>query len=296
RQREVAFEDSEPTVLIIGGGQSGLDVAARLKSLGDSHLVVEKNARIGDSWRNRYEALCLHDPVWYDHMPYLPFPPNWPAYSPFVKLAGWLERYAEFMELNVWTSSTVTSARYDTKASEWKVTVSKGDGTERVFNHVKHVIFATGLAGGEPNMPSYPGMHKRAADHAGKKVVVIASDYYLNGVVELDVTMYQRSSSYIMSTKNGWGVLFAGLYSEDGPPTNIADRLNASFPNVFMSSGMAQRAVKIIAELDNYLVLIRVLQATFLMVFTKSVFRTNLGINGDGLCRVGVEVNREDII
>uniref|UniRef100_A0A0W0FNY1 Flavin-containing monooxygenase n=1 Tax=Moniliophthora roreri TaxID=221103 RepID=A0A0W0FNY1_MONRR len=290
RQREVAFEDNEPTALIIGGGQSGLDVAARLKSLGVSHLVIEKNTRIGDSWRNRYEALCLHDPVWYDHMPYLPFPPNWPTYSPSVKLAGWLESYAEFMELNVWTSSTVTSARHDTKASEWKVIVSKGDGTERVFNHIKHVIFATGLAGGEPNMPSYPGMdvfkgqilhssqHKRASDHAGKKVVVIgactsahdiASDYYLSGV---DVTMYQRGSSYIMSTKNGWGVLFAGLYSQDAPPTDIADRLNASFPNHFMSSGMAQRAVKIIAELDK----------PILDGLHKVGFRTNLGINGTG--------------
>ena len=68
RQREVEFigEDGstkEPTVLIVGGGQSGLDLAARLKSLNVSVLVVERNKRIGDNWRGRYEALCLHDPV-----------------------------------------------------------------------------------------------------------------------------------------------------------------------------------------------------------------------------------------
>lgn len=63
RQKEVEFEGTNPTVLIIGAGQSGLIVAARLKVLDVSVLVVEKNPRIGDNWRNRYEALCLHDPV-----------------------------------------------------------------------------------------------------------------------------------------------------------------------------------------------------------------------------------------
>ena len=63
RQRELLFEDTEPTVLIVGAGHLGLQVAARLKMLGVSSLVVEKNARVGDSWRNRYETLCLHDAV-----------------------------------------------------------------------------------------------------------------------------------------------------------------------------------------------------------------------------------------
>jgi hypothetical protein len=44
---------------------------------------------------------------------------------------------------------------------------------------------------------------------------------------------------------------YAGVYSEGGPPSDIADRLNASFPN-FMSIGISQRTTKIIAELDKY--------------------------------------------
>ena len=63
RAKEIAFEGTDPKVLIIGGGHSGLDVAARLKYQDVPTLVVEKNARIGDNWRNRYQALCLHDPV-----------------------------------------------------------------------------------------------------------------------------------------------------------------------------------------------------------------------------------------
>jgi hypothetical protein len=63
RKKEVEFEGTDPAVLIIGGGHSGLDVAAHLKALGVSNLVIEKNPRIGDNWRTRYEALCLHDTV-----------------------------------------------------------------------------------------------------------------------------------------------------------------------------------------------------------------------------------------
>ncbi len=63
RKRETAFEGSDPTVLIVGAGQAGLGIAARLKCLGISSLMIEKNARVGDNWRNRYDALCLHDPV-----------------------------------------------------------------------------------------------------------------------------------------------------------------------------------------------------------------------------------------
>jgi hypothetical protein len=106
RQQALEFVNENPVVLIIGAGHSGLDLAARLKCLGVRTLVVEKNPRIGDNWRNRYDALCLHDPVWYDHMPYLPFvlavaalllnqsidtalfsfPSSWPIYTPAKKV------------------------------------------------------------------------------------------------------------------------------------------------------------------------------------------------------------------
>ena len=63
RQREMEFVDEEPHVLVVGGGHGGIHIAARLKHLGVPTLVVERNAAIGDNWRNRYDMLCLHDPV-----------------------------------------------------------------------------------------------------------------------------------------------------------------------------------------------------------------------------------------
>ncbi|KAG9224371.1 hypothetical protein PLEOSDRAFT_1065723 [Pleurotus ostreatus PC15] len=287
RRREVAFEDGEPTVLIVGGGQSGLEVAARLKCLGVSALVVERNPRIGDNWRQRYEALCLHDPVWYDHMPYLPFPSTWPVYAPSKKLANWLEGYAEIMELNVWTSASVEKVVQDKSPGKWMVTVRRANG-DRTFK-ANHVIFATGIGGGKGNLPVYPGMdvfqgqtlhstqHNTATDHTGKKVVVIGSgssahdicaNYYEKGV---DVTMFQRSSTYIMSIANGWKYLMDALYSEDAPPVDVADRLNASFPNSLVVD-ISRRQVQQIAAADKEL----------LDGLKRVGFRTNLGYKNAG--------------
>ena len=110
---KVAFESSQPDVVVIGAGQGGLAVAANLGLLGVDTLVLEKNERVGDSWRKRYRSLVLHDPVWADHLPYLPFPASWPIYAAKDKIADWLEFYASAMELNVWTSTEILSSAYD---------------------------------------------------------------------------------------------------------------------------------------------------------------------------------------
>ncbi|OAX37347.1 FAD/NAD(P)-binding domain-containing protein, partial [Rhizopogon vinicolor AM-OR11-026] len=287
RAREIEFIDNEPSIVVIGGGQGGLDVAARLKMLGLNSLVVEKNERIGDNWRKRYAALCLHDPVWYDHMPYIPFPTSWPVYTPALKLADWLESYARSMELNVWTNATVVSVIPGTKGKKWSVLVQRADGRERTFE-VNHVVFALGLGSGVGKIPDIPGQdefkgqilhstkHNLATDHAGKKVVVvgactsahdICADYVENGV---DVTMVQRSPSYIMSTKEGMPRLMS-IFWEGGPPTDIADRVNASYPNKLLKL-VHQRVTRDIAEADKEL----------LEGLRKRGFKTTLGDDDSG--------------
>lgn len=269
RQKEIEFEGIEPYVLIVGGGQSGLDLAARLKFLNVPTLIVEKTPRVGDQWRNRYQALCLHDPVWYDHMPYLPFPPNWPVWTPAQKLADWLESYSKIMELNVWTSSTVTSAEKNASGT-WIVNVTRilPDGTEsRRTLQPTHLVFATGLGSGTWTVPKFPKQedfqgevihafeYTTAKKYAGKKAVVVgagtsghdvAHDLANHGV---DVTLYQRSPVYIMSAKNGCAA-FLGLYAEDGPPTDIADRLATSFP-LHLAFLLHQRIVRQVAAADK---------------------------------------------
>ncbi|CAL8581331.1 hypothetical protein XPA_007030 [Xanthoria parietina] len=262
QERRIATEnyegELEPTVLILGAGQGGLTAAARLHQLKVPTLIIDKNPRVGDNWRNRYHQLVLHDPVWYDHLPYVPFPSHWPIFTPKDKLAEWFESYARLLELNVWNSTTLTDAKWDDEKREWTVTLirkkASGEDETRVL-HPRHVIQATGHSG-EMKMPSIKGMDSfkgdrlchssqfRGADkipegRTKRAIVVgccnsghdIAQDFYEHGY---DVTIVQRSSTYVMSSKDGLGVLLGGLYEEGGPETEDADLMFMSIPNAML--------------------------------------------------------------
>jgi putative flavoprotein involved in K+ transport len=146
--------DRQPYVLVIGGGQGGIALGARLRRLGVPAIIVEKNDRPGDSWRKRYKSLCLHDPVWYDHLPYLNFPDDWPVFAPKDKIGDWLEMYTRVMELNYWSSTTATSAKYDEVKKEWEVHVTR-DGKDVVLRP-KQLVLATGMSA-KANWPKFPG-------------------------------------------------------------------------------------------------------------------------------------------
>ncbi|MBV7327190.1 NAD(P)/FAD-dependent oxidoreductase [Chloroflexi bacterium TSY] len=244
----------QPYCVIIGGGQGGIGLGARLKRLEVPTIIIEKNDRPGDSWRKRYKSLCLHDPVWYDHMPYLPFPEHWPIFSPKDKIGDWLETYTKIMELNYWSSSECTSASYDEKAQEWVVNVvrrgSNGD-SETVVLRPKQLILATGMSG-RPNVPEFPGagsfkgiqyhssQHGAAEDYASKKCVVIGSNNSAHDICAAlwehgaDVTMVQRSSTHVSRSDTLMELALGDLYSERalaaGVTTHMADMIFASLP------------------------------------------------------------------
>ena len=239
----------QPYVLIIGGGQGGLGLGARLRRLDVPTIIVDAHARPGDQWRSRYKSLCLHDPVWYDHMPYLPFPEHWPIYSPKDKIGDWLEMYAKVMELNCWNSTRCTAARYDEQTAEWIVELDR-DGTA-VTVRPKHLVLATGLSG-VPNVPAIPGAdsfegtqhhsskHPGGEAYAGKRCVVIGSNNSAHDICAdlwehgADVTMIQRSSTLIARVDSLFELTTSTLYSEQaleaGIDTEKADFLFASVP------------------------------------------------------------------
>lgn len=246
--RELGYT-KQPYVLIIGGGQGGIALGARLRQLGVPAIIIEKNERPGDSWRNRYKSLCLHDPVWYDHLPYIKFPENWPVFAPKDKIGDWLEMYTKVMELNYWAKTTCKSAKYDEKTREWTVVVDR-DGQE-VTMKPKQLVLATGMSG-KANMPSYPGMETFKGDqhhssrhpgpdaYKGKKAVVIGSNNSAHDICaalwenDVDVTMVQRSSTHIVKSDTLMDIGLGGLYSEQavrsGMTTEKADLIFASLP------------------------------------------------------------------
>ncbi|KQQ59896.1 FAD-dependent oxidoreductase [Pseudomonas sp. Leaf127] len=240
---------TQPWCLIVGGGQGGLGLAARLKRLNVPTLIIDKAERPGDQWRGRYKSLCLHDPVWYDHMPYLPFPDHWPVFTPKDQMGDWLEMYARIMQLDYWARTECVQASFDEQVGQWSVEVLR-DGQRHTLRPTQ-LVLATGMSG-VPNVPVYPGSETFAGQQhhssrhpggdawRGKRAVVIGAnnsahdicaDLVENGV---EVTMVQRSSTHIVRSDSLMDLLFAGLYSEDaldsGLTTDKADMLFASIP------------------------------------------------------------------
>ena len=163
RQAAKAYADRDPAVLVVGGGQAGLAIAARLTQLGVDTLIIDRHARIGDNWRKRYHALTLHNQVQVNHLPYMPFPPTWPTYIPKDKLANWFEIYAEAMELNFWTGTEFDGGTYDDATGHWSVQLSLANGERREM-HPRHIVMATGVSG-IPHQPTIPGL----SDFAGMR-------------------------------------------------------------------------------------------------------------------------------
>jgi putative flavoprotein involved in K+ transport len=246
-ERELGSE-TQPYCLIIGGGQGGLALGARLRQLGVPTIILEKNARAGDSWRNRYRSLVLHDPVWYDHLPYMPFPDHWPVFTPKDKMGDWLEMYARVMELNYWTSATCTRASFDEDEKIWTVEVDRAG--ERVTLKPSHLVFATG-AYGPPKLIDLPGVdvyegellhssrYSNGERFRGKACAVIGAassghdvsvDLWESGA---KVTMIQRSPTTVVKSDTLMELGFE-IFSEDalarGITTEVADMIVASTP------------------------------------------------------------------
>jgi thioredoxin reductase len=241
--KQRAYADRDPAVLVVGGGQAGLSIAARLHALGIDTLIVDRHERIGDNWRKRYHSLTLHNEAHVNHLPFIPFPPSFPTYIPKDKLANWFESYVESLELNFWTGTALESGSYDEAQKRWNVTLKKSDGTTRVM-HPRHLIFATGVSS-IPYIPKLPGLEDfkgtvvhsgsfaNAGNWRGKMVLVLGSGTSGHDVAQelqaegADVTLIQRSPTYVVSLKEAQSVY--AIYQE-GIPFEDCDLLATSMP------------------------------------------------------------------
>jgi len=287
--------DTQPYCLIVGGGQGGIGLAARLKRLDVPTLVIDRLKRPGDSWRRRYKTLCLHDPVWYDHLPYLPFPDHWPVFTPKDKMGDWLEMYVKVMELACWSQTECLGATHDPAANggagRWTVQL-RHQGVLRTL-HPTQLVLATGMSG-LPQTPRFAGadtfkgvqMHSSAfADGEawrGKRCVVIGANNSAHDICvnlwenEAEVTMVQRSPTLVARSETlqelGWGRLFSEQALRNGFTTERADLMLASTPYRLVTE--AQKQVwRIAAERD----------ADFYARLRETGFQLHFGEDGSGL-------------
>ncbi|KAG1720739.1 hypothetical protein EDB19DRAFT_1775548 [Suillus lakei] len=112
---------------------------------------------------------------------------------------------------------------------------------------------------------------KSAANHIAHD---IAQDFCTHGV---DITMYQRSSTFVISTESV-GAMLGGVYKDDFP-TELADTYNTSLPWAVVRR-LHQRIVHMVTETAD---------KEILDGLAKVGFKTNLGIHGAGIMSLFLE-------
>ncbi|KAL0932585.1 flavin-binding monooxygenase [Colletotrichum truncatum] len=262
-------EVEDVQVLIVGAAQAGLMLGARLKHMGIKTLLVERNARLGDSWRQRYQSVTLHTPTYTDHWAFLKFPETWPKFLVGDKVAEWMEHYGQLMGLDILYNTEVTKVTYDGAAKKYTVQTQTPEGLQTIS--ARHVVLATGVFGDQPIVPSFPGQdsfkgqiyhskqHKSAAeipDVGKKKVVVIgaatsghdiSADFVTHGAKE--VTMVQRNAIFSIS-RESWETFILSLWKIDGLSTEEADIVGNAIPLAVIRT-MSIGLTKMMAERDK---------------------------------------------
>lgn len=283
RRKAVQYDGREPEVLIIGAGQAGLTVAARLRALDVDALIIDRHEEVGDNWRKRYHSLALHNEVYGNDLPYMPFPASFPKFVPKDKLADWFKAYAASLDLNVWMRTALVGGSYDAKTRRWTVAVDT-NGRSRTLSP-KHLVFATGVSAvpiraRAPGLDAFRGTIVHSGEYgaghawAGKNAYVlgtgnsghdVAQDLHACGA---KVTMIQRSPTTILSLQEA-----QKLYSiyREGLPVEDADLLALAVPYPVM--------------VKNYQLLtqnIRKADERLLEALTSRGFKIDFGPDGTG--------------
>lgn len=130
-------KSSQVDVLVVGAGQAGLAAARALRAIGLECVVHERHARVGDSWRRRFDSLRLFSSREVSALPGLPHAGDPSGYPARNEMADYLECYAEHLDVPVVTADGI--ARLTTASSSFLARTDAGATVE-----AGAVIIATG--------------------------------------------------------------------------------------------------------------------------------------------------------
>ena len=131
--------------IVIGGGQAGLAAGHHLAARDADFVILSADARIGDSWRRRWDSLRLFTPAAHSGLPGMPFPAHASHLPDKDEVADYLGRYAEHFDLPVRMNTRVSALVRD--GERYVIRTESG----RTFT-ADNVIVATG-AFQKPRLP-----------------------------------------------------------------------------------------------------------------------------------------------
>jgi cation diffusion facilitator CzcD-associated flavoprotein CzcO len=254
--------------VVVGGASAGLSLAGRLKSLGLSYVVMEQYKEVGDIWtKARYDSVKLHTSRDYNQLPGSPrpFQPEDPYYLSSHDIAVGFKKYVETFGINVMTSTTVKSAKFDRSGRVWTIIAQRGG--EALAVRARHFVLATGSMGAMPSMPEYKNSEKYQGDtiHTvrwknaepwkGKRGIVIGSANSAHDVIAdmvaadfESVTLVQRSKTWVLPAST-FGTLVDPIYNPQ-IPSEVSDRILMSNP-LPIQRLIAMQGIRACADTDS---------------------------------------------
>ncbi|MFC3229439.1 flavin-containing monooxygenase [Marinibaculum pumilum] len=146
-----------PTILVIGAGQAGLAAGYHLRSTGLPFLIVDRAARPGEAWRQRYDSLTLFTPRRYSALPGMALPGDPDGFASAGEFADYLARYAAHFTLPLRLGAAVRRLRQDADGG-FTAALAGGESLR-----ADRVVVATGAfqypvvpalaAGADPDLP-----------------------------------------------------------------------------------------------------------------------------------------------
>ena len=231
---------------VIGAGQAGLSVAGRLKSQDVDYVVLDRNSRVGDAWRNRYDTVKLHTTRDSSYLPFnRTFDTSYPVYLSKDDLATGYEEWVNHFKIKVWGSTVLEKGTWLSDEDAWELQITR-DGVPTSIK-ARHIVMATGAGCQHPVTPKlkdidrfkgttlHSASYRSATPWKGMRGVVVGTANTGHDVAEdmlaaglSSVTMVQRSSTYVLPTEY-YKKFQDGIYNQQ-MPTKVADRIAYSNP------------------------------------------------------------------
>ena len=191
----------EPTVIVVGGGASGLSAAAALGRRGIDAVVLEQDAQLGGTWARRYDRLHLHTVRRFSGLAHFPIPTRYPTYLSRDDVVAYLKEYAGHFGLQVVTGMPVRRiGSRDAAPHGWSVETASGE-----VWHARVAVIATGQYR-QPILPQWPGCdtyagrlthsvtYSNAMPYAGQRVLVVGAG---NSGAEIATDLSDNGAAYV---------------------------------------------------------------------------------------------------
>ncbi|MGB2569952.1 flavin-containing monooxygenase [Micromonospora citrea] len=168
------------SVVVVGGGQSGLAAARAARLAGLRPIVLHAAAEPVGSWPDYYDSLTLFSPARHSALPGMAFDGDPDRHPRRDEVVAYLRRYAEALDVDIRTGVRVRSVH------------PRPDGGYLVRTEAGDEIAAAGVVAasgsfGNPYLPRLPGQDVYAGDlrhvagyrrpdrYAGRRVVVVGA-------------------------------------------------------------------------------------------------------------------------